>query len=111
MLLNDVVTDRTQFCVGESLTLVCNNNTVTYSWRVGSIITGNSLQVTPGTTTSTVMNFTATYISMTETRLQFMIPAVFDNNTVFTCFDVTNAVEVSTTTLQLHGMCLVIILC
>ena len=41
--VNETATTRTQFCVGEMLTLVCRHDTSIHAWEVPPSITGRDL--------------------------------------------------------------------
>ena len=102
ILVDDNATSRTRFCVGERLILICNGDTGAYAWRIPPLLTINELLVSAGAIISTVNDFTATFISMTETRLQFNVSSEL-NDTTITCFNLVLNQVISTTTLMLHG--------
>ena len=102
ILVDDNATSRTRFCVGERLTLICNGNIGAYVWRIPPLITGTQLTVTTGVMIATVNNFTAAFISITESRLQFNVSPEL-NDTTITCFDIIRNMDLSTITLLLHG--------
>ena len=101
--VDDNATSRTHFCVGERLTLICNGKTEAYIWRIPPLLTFNELTVSAGLPIVTVNNFTATFISITETRLQFNVSSEL-NDTTITCMDLLRNQDFSTMTLLLLGM-------
>ena len=102
ILVDNTATSRTRFCVGERLTLICSGDTGSYIWRNPPLLTGNQLLVSIGVMSLTINNFTGTFISMTESRLQFNVSSEL-NNTTISCFDPNLSVDVSTITLLLLG--------
>ena len=102
ILVDDTTTSRTRFCVGERLILICNGNTGSYIWRIPPLLTANDLLVSSGTTNLTLNNFTAIFISRTESRLQFSVSSEL-NDTTITCIDPNFSQEISTITLMLLG--------
>ena len=66
ILVNETTTTRTQFCVGEMLTLVCRHYTSIHAWEVPPSMTGIDLLVTGGFPTNSVNNINATHGSNTR---------------------------------------------
>ena len=102
ILVDDTVTSRTRFCIGERLTLICNGNSGSYIWRIPPLLVGNQVLISIGVMSVTINNFAATFISMTESRLQFNVSSEL-NDTTITCFDPNLSQEISTLTLLLLG--------
>ena len=107
MLLNGKVTNRTEFCAGESLTLVCSGtDRSASSWTIpGTSLKPNDLQVSSGVRTVNMEGFLSQYISGNEARLTF-IAVSFLNDTNITCRDSLNNIDVENFLISLHGMTL-----
>ena len=101
ILINGTTTSRTLFCVGDRLTLVCRNETLAYSWII-PIIGGGQITVALTIPEITVDDFTARYISMTESQLQFVVSNDL-NGITFICRDFFTGFNISTTNLLVLG--------
>ena len=108
ILLNGEVTNRTEFCAGESLTLVCRNEVGqdAYSWTIpGTNIGPNDLQVANGTRTANMDGFSSVFISRNEARLMFTAVEFLRSETII-CRDSLNNLNTEMFTISLHGMTL-----
>ncbi len=103
ILLDGAMTDRSLFCPTDNLTVVCFGSSEAYRFIVGTIITGTELFVSPALQTSMALGFTARYISMTESRLEFVVPNNFENNTLIVCNNPINGILYSSLSLELYG--------
>ena len=97
-------TNRTQFCIGEVLTLVCRGVTTSYIWEIPPLITGMELLATIVFRMNSFNNFNATFVSDTESTLVF-VASMNLNDTVISCINgaAAGAPIFSSTTLLLHG--------
>ena len=103
------ITDRTEFCVGEIMTLVCSYSTRIYVWQVPPAIDGNIFQVSRFTPMSTMNGMNATYVSKNESTLVF-VASVNLNGSDIRCVDGVprGGSPISSTTLQLHSEILLV---
>ncbi len=103
ILLNGAMTDRSLFCPRDNLTVVCFASSESYSFTVGAIITVPGLFVSPASQTNSASGFTARYISMNESRLEFVVPNNFENNTLIVCKNPINGFVFANLSLALYG--------
>ena len=103
ILLDGAMTDRSLFCPRDNLTVVCFGSSEAYRFIVGTIITGTDLFVSPAFQTNMALGFTARYISMNESRLEFVVPNNFENNTLIVCNNPINGILYSSLSLELYG--------
>ncbi len=104
ILLDGAMTDRSLFCPRDNLTVVCFASSESYSFTVGAIITlPGLLFVSPASQTNRASGFTARYISMNESRLEFAVPNNYENNTLISCIDPINGISFANLSLALYG--------
>ncbi len=103
ILLDGAMTDRSLFCPRDNLTVVCFGSSMSYRFLVGAIITGTELLVSPAVLTNMASGFTTRYISMNESRLEFVVPNNFENNTLIVCNDPINGLIFANFSLALYG--------
>ncbi len=103
ILLDGATTDRSLFCPRDNLTVVCFGSSEAYRFIVGTIITGTDLFVSSAFQTNMALGFTARYISMNESRLEFVVPNNFENNTLISCIDPINGNLFANLSLALYG--------
>ena len=96
-------TARTQFCVGEILTLVCRNDTIAYLWKIQSVTETYNLVVTRGFPMYSINNFTVTLVSDTESTLMFEASMNLNGSEIRCLNGYIPAPLFSSTTLLLHG--------
>lgn len=102
-LLDGQETTRTEFCVGDSLILVCNGSSTTYTWLVGNFTPAtNDLVVSSQGVTNTINGFTSTFISMEESRLSFVVQAEH-NGTEVNCQDFGTGTKYLTLMISVFG--------
>ena len=105
------ITNRTEFCVGEIMTLVCSYrySTIEYVWQVPASLYGNHFRVSQFGRMSTLDGMNATYVSKNESTLVF-VASVNLNGANIRCFDGVprGGSFISSTTLQLHSEILLV---